>query len=58
MKGYCHWCDTSTNLIIKLLDKGRLVWVGCTSCYEKRNNRTDTARPEPTRLTEVGKDEE
>jgi len=37
----CKWCDTSTNTIVKVFDKGRLVWIGCTNCYEKRKNRTD-----------------
>ena len=41
MTDECHWCDTSTNVFVKVVDKGRLVWIGCTDCYEKRENRTD-----------------
>jgi len=37
----CKWCGTLTNTIVKVLDKGRLVWIGCTNCYVKRKNRTD-----------------
>jgi hypothetical protein len=36
MSGYCKWCDTLTNSIIKLYDSGRLVWVGCVGCYENK----------------------
>lgn len=37
----CKWCDTLTNTIVKVFDKGRLVWIGCPNCYENRKNRTD-----------------
>lgn len=36
MTGYCKWCDTLTNSIIKVLEHGHLVWVGCVDCYDKR----------------------
>jgi hypothetical protein len=36
MSGFCKWCDTLTNSIITVYEKGRLVWVGCTGCYEKK----------------------
>lgn len=32
----CKWCNTGTGAIIKLYDSGRLIWVGCINCYEKR----------------------
>ena len=35
-KGYCRWCDTQTNAIVKLLDNGRLIWVGCPDCFVKK----------------------
>ena len=75
MSGYCKWCDTLTDTIIKVVYNGRLVWTGCPSCYEKRKKRNENEydtrigvpcsgnmaietkiRPEPTRLTDVGKD--
>ena len=34
--GFCHWCDTLTNSIVKESDNGRLVWTGCPDCYIKR----------------------
>ena len=33
---HCNWCDTLTNSIIKVLDHGYLVWVGCAGCYENK----------------------
>lgn len=36
MSGYCKWCDTLTGSIIKLYKDGRLIWVGCISCYENK----------------------
>ena len=36
MSGYCKWCDTLTNSIIKVLESGRLVWTGCSDCYKKK----------------------
>lgn len=59
MTGYCKWCDTLTNSIVKLYDSGRLVWVGCVDCHEKKKKAekesegTLNNRPEPTRLTDV-----
>lgn len=37
----CKWCDTLTNTLVKVFDievfdEGRLVWVGCPDCYEKK----------------------
>jgi len=54
-KGYCKWCDTLTNNIIKQYKEGRLVWVGCADCYTAKTElRTKLdKRPEPTRLTDV-----
>ena len=37
MTGYCKYCGTLTNDIVKVYDKGRLVWVGCRNCREKKN---------------------
>ncbi len=34
MSGYCKWCDTLTNSIVKQYDKGRLIWVGCSDCSD------------------------
>lgn len=34
--GYCRWCDTVTNTIIKVYKDDVLIWVGCPSCYEKK----------------------
>ena len=56
MSGYCHWCDKLSNSIIKKYDKGMLVWVGCISCYDIKTKIE--IRPEPARLTDVGKDED
>jgi len=42
-KGFCRWCDTQTNDIIKEYKEGHLVWVGCRSCWtirEKTKNVT------------------
>ena len=36
MSGICHWCDTPTDNITKVYDKGRLVWVGCKKCAQKQ----------------------
>jgi len=33
---YCKWCDTLTNSIVKVLEEGRLVWVGCPDCFTKK----------------------
>ena len=35
-ENYCRWCDMLTNTIIKRLEEGRLVWVGCPDCYVKK----------------------
>ena len=42
-KGYCKWCDTQTNAIVKLQDEGRLVWVGCPDCYAKKKELENNA---------------
>jgi len=36
MSGYCNWCDTLTNNIVKLHDHGKIIWSGCLGCYEKK----------------------
>lgn len=36
MKGLCKWCDTLTDDIVKVLTLGKLTWVGCIECYEKK----------------------
>jgi len=36
MSGYCNWCDSTTNSIIKVFESGVLIWIGCNSCYEKQ----------------------
>jgi hypothetical protein len=34
MSGYCKYCDTLTNDIVKLYDENhRLVWTGCFGCF-------------------------
>ena len=35
-KGYCNWCDTQTNSIVKVFEEGRLIWTGCPDCYVKK----------------------
>ena len=35
MTGFCKWCDTLTNSIVKVFESGCLIWVGCPNCYEK-----------------------
>jgi len=40
MSGYCKHCDTiiEDNSIVRAYDDNhRLVWSGCLSCYDKRN---------------------
>ncbi len=32
-ENYCRWCATLTNSIVKLLESGRLIWVGCPDCF-------------------------
>ncbi len=36
MSGYCKYCDTLTNSIVKVYDGKMLVWVGCPGCHEKQ----------------------
>jgi len=36
MSGHCKWCDTLTNSIIKQVDNGVLIWVGCPDCFIKK----------------------
>lgn len=39
MTGYCKYCDSLTNDIVKLYDKKhRLVWTGCFPCFEKQRD--------------------
>ena len=33
-RGYCKWCDTLTNAIIKVFENGVMIWTGCINCYE------------------------
>jgi len=54
MTEYCKWCDTLTGDIVKEYKDGRLIWVGCRACYEIKTKVEN--RPEPTRLTDVGKE--
>jgi hypothetical protein len=35
-KGYCKYCDTVTNSIVKEYENGQLIWVGCIDCHEKK----------------------
>jgi hypothetical protein len=59
MSGSCKWCDTLTNSIVKLYESGRLVWVGCAACYEKKKKAEKESEGilnkhyEPSRLTDV-----
>ena len=43
MSGYCKYCGTLTNDIVKVYDKGRLIWVGCLDCREKKNEMRNNA---------------
>ena len=43
MTGYCKYCDTLTNKIVKVYDNGVLVWAGCVDCREKRNELKNNA---------------
>ena len=36
MSGYCKWCHTLTNSIVKEYELGVLVWVGCSDCCVKK----------------------
>ena len=44
MSGYCKWCDTLTNSIVKVFEKGRLIWSGCPDCYVKRKESKKNAK--------------
>lgn len=44
MSGYCKYCDTLTNGIIKRFENGILVWVGCASCYLKQDEEKNNDR--------------
>ena len=44
MTGYCKYCGTLTNDIVKVYDKGRLIWVGCRNCREKQNRRKEARK--------------
>jgi len=48
MSEKCRWCDPprETNCIIKVLDNGRLVWVGCPDCYVKKKELEKHAEKE------------
>ena len=40
MNGYCKWCDTiipDADVIEALDNSHRVVWSGCLSCHNKRN---------------------
>jgi len=46
-KGYCRWCDTQTNTMIREHDEqGRLIWVGCADCYVKKESLKKHAKTE------------
>ena len=34
--GYCKYCDTQTNSVVKQYENGRLTWAGCPDCYVKK----------------------
>ena len=36
MSGFCKWCNTLTDSIVKVSVLGRLTWVGCIDCYKKK----------------------
>ena len=36
MSGYCKYCDSQTNGIVKIFENGVLVWAGCSDCYLKK----------------------
>jgi len=44
MSGYCNWCDTTTNRIIKQFDNGVLIWTGCIDCFLKRNEAKNNVK--------------
>ena len=43
-RGYCNWCDTLTNSIIKVYKDGVLIWVGCSKCYEEKKESEDAKK--------------
>lgn len=36
MSGYCKYCDSMTNSIIRVFENGILIWTGCSDCYIKK----------------------
>jgi len=50
MTGYCKWCDTLTNSIVKQYEEGILLWVGCPDCFVKKKGVRETKekKKEPT----------
>lgn len=36
MSGYCHYCNTLTDVVIKVFEYGFLIWAGCITCYDKK----------------------
>lgn len=43
MTGYCKWCDTLTDDVVTVSKKGRLIWIGCISCYAKEEKEKQRA---------------
>lgn len=35
-RGYCKYCDTLTDSMVKVYEFGQLIWAGCINCYEKK----------------------
>ena len=52
-KGYCNWCETLTNSIVKEYKEGRLVWSGCPDCYVKRKEKLIMTEPYRVKEDEV-----
>jgi len=47
MSGYCKYCDSQKNSIIKVFENGVLVWTGCSDCYlKKKESEENAAEPE------------
>lgn len=45
MSGYCKYCDTLKDDIVQAFnDNHQMVWTGCLSCYEKRNELNYNAK--------------
>jgi len=44
-KSLCRWCNLQSNAIVKEYEQGRLIWVGCADCYEKKERLKKDVKP-------------